>query len=171
MKLYKYTLLTTALLYSLTGSLFGGSAFAASVESFYEDAVLVAVVEIKTVTEVTVPTGEYQTSNVYVAEADVVQTIKSDYSPIPEKRKIAIVGSTIPMSSAVWEPIKKQRYLAFLNREQGHYTYNWKYAMRPISPDGKVEWLEKNANGVFEISHLKIDEAIKRLRSKVEGAK
>ena len=91
--------------------------------------------------------------------------IKSDLSPIPEKRKIAIVGSTIPLSSAVWEPIETKRYLAFLKPEQGHYRYGWKYALRPISPDGKIEWFEQNDAGDYEHLLVDIEEAVKRIQS------
>ena len=142
-----------------------GSARAADVSSFYESADLVAVVRVNKVTKVVVPTGGNQTSDVYVAEAEVLQTLKSDLMPVKENRKIAIVGSTIPMSSAVWEPIKTQRYLAFLNSEQGHYTYGEKFAMRPISPEGKVEWLEKNEKGIWVTYPIDIEEAVKRIRS------
>lgn len=130
---------------------------------------LVVIVEVKKVTKVEVATGDGQVSNVYVAEAEVLQTLKSDYNPTPEKRKIAIVGSTIPNSSAVWGPIESKRYLAYLNPEQGHYRYHEKYAMRPISPEDRVEWPEKNAKGDFEIVTLDIAEAVKRIRSE-QGA-
>jgi len=117
------------------------------------------------VTKVEVPTGEDQISEIYVAEAEVLQTFKSDYNPTPEKRRIAIVGSTIPMSSAVWEPIESGRYLAFLIPEQGHYRYGEKYAMRPISSEGKIDWLQKNSNGDYEIIQLDIKEASKRIEA------
>ena len=142
-----------------------GQALFAPVKDFFNHAALVVIVDVKKVTEVVVSTGENQTSNVYVAEAEVLQTLKSDHTPTPEKRRIAIVSSTIPMSSAVWEPIKQKQYLAFLNPEQGHYRFGEKYAMRPISPEGKVEWMEKNSNGVYELSDLDIKEAIERIRS------
>ena len=67
------------------------------------------------------------------------------------------------MSSAVWRPIEKKRYLAFLNSEQGHYHYGEKYAMRPINAEGKVEWIHKKAEGGFEVIELDIKEAIKRI--------
>ncbi len=125
--------------------------------------------EVKNVTKVEVSTGDNQTSNVYVAEAEVLQTLKSDHNPTPEKRKIAIVGSTIPNSSAVWEPIESTRYLAFLNPEHGHYRYREKYAMRPISPEGKIDWIDKNPRGDYELSKLDVEEAIKRIRSEQDG--
>ncbi|MDP0491183.1 MAG: hypothetical protein Q7Q71_09070 [Verrucomicrobiota bacterium JB023] len=100
------------------------------------------------VTRVEVLIGEDQTSDVYVAKAEVLQTLRLDHNPAPEKRTISIVASTIPGSSAVWHPIEKSRYLAFLNPEQGHYRFSMMYTMRPIGPDGKVEWLERNAEDV-----------------------
>ena len=165
MNIIKHTVLVALLLLSALGSSFAGSAFFSPIKDFYDGATLVVVVEVKKVTKIEVSTGGDQISNVYVAEAEVLQTLKSDCSPTPEKRKIAIVGSTIPMSSAVWEPIKSQRYLAFLNKEQGHYRYQFKYAMRPISADGKIEWIEKNAKGEFEVYPLDIAEAVKKIRS------
>ena len=136
---------------------------AAPVSWFIGGADLVAIVEVKTVTEVEVRTGDHETSKVYVAEAEVLQALKSDLSPAPLNRRIAIVGSIIPMSSAVWRPIEKKRYLAFLNREQGHFRYGEKYAMRPISADGKVEWLHKKAQGGFDVIDLDIKEATTRI--------
>ena len=162
----KHTALVfAALLLVGHGSAFGGQALIAPTKYFYDDAALVAIVEVQKVTQVEVATGGDQTSIVYVAEAEVLQTLKSDLSPIPEKRKIAIVGSTIPLSSAVWEPIETKRYLAFLNSEQGHYRYEWKYALRPISPDGKVEWFEQTADGDYERLLIDIEEVVKRIQS------
>ncbi|MGJ8653831.1 MAG: hypothetical protein ACSHX8_11200 [Opitutaceae bacterium] len=167
MQIIKHFVLVISLLASSVGSAFGGQALIGSIKDFIDGAVLVAVIDVTKVTKVEVSTGNGQTSDVYVAHAEVLQTLKSDYSPTPKKRTIAVVGSTIPMSSAVWEPIKKQRYLAFLNPEQGHYRYNWKYAMRPISPEGKVEWIDQNTKGAFEILAIDIDEAIKRIQAEV----
>ncbi|MGJ8649178.1 MAG: hypothetical protein ACSHX4_02350 [Opitutaceae bacterium] len=170
MKTIKHFVLTVSLLVSSLGSAFGGQAFFLPAKDFFDGAALVAVIDVKKVTKVEVSTGKGQTSDVYVAQAEVLQTLKSDYSPTPKERTIAVVGSTIPMSSAVWEPIETKRYLAFLNPEQGHYRYHWKYAMRPISPDGKVEWIEQDAKGVFQVLALDIDEAIKRLQKESESA-
>jgi hypothetical protein len=171
MKILKNTsFILSALLLAGLGSTFAGSAFFMPIKDFYDRAALVAIVDVKKVTKVVVSTGGDQTSNVYVAEAEVLRALKSDYSPPPETRTIAIVGSTIPMSSAVWEPIESKRYLAFLNPEQGHYRYSWKYAMRPISPEGKVEWIERNAKGEYEILYIDIEEAIDRIQSKLDAA-
>ncbi|MGJ8644763.1 MAG: hypothetical protein ACSHX9_15250 [Luteolibacter sp.] len=122
------------------------------------------------VTKVAVSTGEGQTSDVYVAEAEVLQTLKSDYTPAPEKRTIAVVGSTIPNSSAVWRPIETTRYLAFLNREQGHYRFGEMYAMRPITPEGMVEWLEEDTQGIWRLTDVSIEDAVKRIQSEQGGA-
>lgn len=170
MKIIKHFAAIASLLVSSLGTAFGGSAFSLPTEDFFDGAALVVVIDVKKVTKVEVPTGDGQTSDVYVAQAEVLQTLKSDRSPTPEKRNIAVVGSTIPRSSAVWEPIENKRYLAFLNREQGHYRYSWKYAMRPISPEGKVEWIEKNAKGEFKILSIDIEEAIKRIQSEQDDA-
>lgn len=141
----------------------------APIKEFYDGAALVVIVDVKKVTKVEVSTGDDQTSDVYVAEAEVLQTLKSDHNPTPKKRKIAIVGSTIPKSSAVFRAIETTRYLAFLNPEQGHYHFRELYAMRPISPEGKVEWLEKNAKGSVELTRIDIEDAIKRIQSEQDG--
>lgn len=170
MKAIKYTLLVASLFVSCLGTAFGGQALVMPTKHFYEGATLVAVIEVKKVTKVVVSTGEGQTSDVYVAEAEVLQTLKSDITPIPQKRTIAVVGSTIPMSSAVWRPIECKRYLAFLNMEQGHYRYGEMYAMRPISAEGKVEWLEEDADGVWKLTHISIEDAVKKIRSEQADA-
>ena len=152
------------LLLSGIESVFGGQELVGPIKDFVDHSALVVIVDVKRVSKVEVSTEPHQMSIVYVAEADVLQTLKSDCRPIPEKRKIAIVGSTIPMSSAVWKPIEYKRYLAFLNREQGHYGYG-EYAMRPISPQGMVQWYEKNSKGNYEFFEINIEEAIKRIKS------
>ncbi|MEZ0388000.1 MAG: hypothetical protein ACAI34_13085 [Verrucomicrobium sp.] len=165
MKILKPTAFITTFLMCGLGSACGGQALFAPIKDFLDRAALVVVVDVKKVTEVTVSTGGDQTSKVYVAEGEVTQTLKSDHNPTPDKRKIAIIGSTIPGSSAVWQPIERGRYLAFLNPEQGHYHYSEKYDMRPISPEGKVEWIEKNAKGEYELFKLDLEEAVKRIQS------
>lgn len=170
MKAFKRTVLVASLLLSWLGSTFGGEALFAPIKYFFDRAALVVIIDVKKVTKVEVSTGDAgQTSDVYVAEADVLQTLKSDRTPTPEKRKIAVVGSTIPRSSAALKPIESKRYLAFLNPEQGHYRYSEMYAMRPISSEGKVEWIEKNAKGQYEILALDIEEAIKRIKSEQDS--
>ena len=170
MKTFKHSILITTLFFSYLGSAFGGQALAMPIKDFYDGAALVAVVDMKKVTRVEVSTGKGQTSDVYVAEAEVLQTLKSDLNPAPEKRTIAIVASTIPSSSAVWRPIEKSRYLVFLNPEQGHYRFREMYAMRPISPDGKVEWLEKNSGGVWSLTSINIQDAVKKIQSEQDAA-
>lgn len=164
MKIFKHTLLVATLLLVGLGSAPGGSALLAPIKDFFDGAALVVVVDVKKVTKVEIPTGGNQIANVYVAEAEVLQTLKTDHWPTPKNRKIAIIGSTIPRSSAVWQPIESQRYLAFLNPEQGHYRYGAKYAMRPISAEGKVDWIEKNAEGYWEVVAVDIEEAVKRIQ-------
>ena len=171
MKILKHTaLVVTSLILAGLAPTFGGQALFAPIKDFLDGAALVVIVDVKKVTKVEVSTGDDQVSQVYVAQAEVLQTLKSDHNPRPEKRKIAIVGSTIPMSKAVWEPIESKRYLAFLNPEQGHYRYSEKYAMRPISPEGKVEWIEKNTKGVYEIHAIDVEEAVKRIQSEQESS-
>ncbi len=150
-------------------STFAGQPLVAPVKDFYDGASLVAIVDVIKVTTVEVPTGAGQETHVYVAEAEVLQTLKSDLSPIPEKRRIVIVGSSIPLSSAAWRPLERQQHLAFLNPEQGHYRYGERYAMRPISPAGEVEWIEQNAKGEFELLSIDVDEAVKKIQSEQNG--
>ncbi len=164
-KFQQTALIFTALFLFGLGAAFGGQALVAPVKDFYDSSALVVIMDVKKVTQVEVPTGDDQTSIVYVAAAEVLETIKSDQNPTPENRKIALVGSTIPRSSAVWEPIECKRYLAFLNPEQGHYRFGEKYALRPVSDDGKVAWIEKNAKGEFEILAIDLSDAVKRIRS------
>ena len=147
-----------------------GQAQIVPVRELLERSLLVVVVDVTEVTAVEVPTGKRQVSKVYVAEAEVAQTLKTDRWPTPEQRKIAIVGSTIPRSSAAWRPIEKTRYLAFLNPDQGHYRYSARIAMRPVSPEGKVEWHEKNARGEFEILEIELEQALKRIRNELSRA-
>ncbi len=165
------TLLFSSLLLAGLGSAFGGEAFFAPIKDFYNSAALVVIIDVKKVTKVEVSTGDDQTSDVYVAEAEVLQTLKSDRNPTPKKRKIAVIASTIPRSSAVLRPIEISRYLAFLNPEQGHYHFKDVYAMRPISTEGKVEWLEKNAEGSIELTSIHIEDAIKNIRSEHDGGR
>lgn len=169
MKTIKNSIFAASLIISGLGTVFGGQALFAPVKDFYDGASLVVIVDVKKVTRVEISTGGDQTSDVYVAEAAVLQTLKSDHTPPPQERTIAVVASTIPMSSAVWRPIEKKRYLAFLNPEQGHYRFGERYAMRPISADGKVEWIEKNSKGDYELSSIDIEEAIKRIKESEQG--
>lgn len=169
MKVLKLFVLVASLFVSCLGTALGGSALALPVKDFYDGAGLVAVIDVTKVSKVVVSTGGGQTSDVYVAEAEVLQTLKPDLFPIPKKRTIAVVGSTIPLSSAVWRPILKQRYLAFLNREQGHYGYSEMYAMRPISTDGMVEWLERDSQGVWKLTDISIEDAVERIQREQRG--
>lgn len=145
--------------------LHAGQAALISLDELVGEASLVAVVDVNKVTKVDVATGDNTHSSVFVAEAQVLETLKSDISPVPEKRRIAIVGSTIPNSSAVWRPIESRRYLAFLKREQGHYRYGWRFALREIDEEGRVEWYQQNDSRKYEFLKLKLNEAIKRIRS------
>jgi hypothetical protein len=139
-------------------------------DELVEQAHLVALVEVNEVTKVDVPTGEHSITSVFVAEARVLETIKTDRSPVPQDRRIAIVGSTIPYSSAVWQPIKPRKYLAFLKREQGHYRYGYRIAMREVDEQNEVPWYRKNDSGEYEFVKLKLDEALKRIRSQLPVA-
>jgi hypothetical protein len=130
-----------------TADLHAGQIAIVPLEHLVKGAHLVAVVDVTEVTRVDVSTGEGQLTCVYVAEAVVEETIKSDRYPVPRTRKIAIVGSTIPYSSAVYKPIEKRRYLAFLRGVQGYYHYSFRYAFREIDDDGKVPWYEYGKDG------------------------
>ncbi len=169
MKTLEHFVFVAMLMVTSQASTFAGQALLAPVKDFYDGASLVAIIDVQKVDKIEVSTGDEQETDVYVAEAEVLQTLKSDLSPTPENRRIAIVGSTIPRSSAVWQPLKRQRYLAFLNPEQGHYRYGERYAMRPISPSGEVEWIEKNAKGEFEVPSISVDEAVKKIQSEQHG--
>jgi hypothetical protein len=163
-----------AVLMTLAGSLnfaAAGSAMAAPLSAFIRGSHLVAVIEVGKVTEVEVPTGEHSVSKVYVAEAEIIESIEADRPPDLIKkdtprmqRKIALVGSSIPNSSAVWEPIMRGRYLAFLHVEQGHYAYHERYQMRRIDDDDQVEWLSGGEDGVpYRVGKIALDEAIRQV--------
>ena len=125
---------------------------------------LVAVVEVKEVTQVDVSTGRGQLTSVYVAQAAVEQHIKPDIFPAPGDRTIAIVGSTVPRSSAVWKPIEKKRYLAFLTSEQGHFRYSLNMAFREIDDKGTVRWYEYKNGRPTDFGRVPLKQAIKRIR-------
>ena len=167
--IYTIVVVPVLLLAAVTPAL-GGQAVITPLKDLVEHAALVAIVDVTKVTAIDVPTGNGQVSTVYVAEAEVVQTLKSDQTPDTDGRRIAVVGSTVPRSSAAWQPIESKRYLAFLNPEQGHYRYGTKYAMRPVSPQGTVPWYEKNSLGIHEFFDLDVQEAVKKIMSEQDGA-
>ena len=146
-----------------------GQAVMQPLGEFIEESSLVAVVEVTKVTQVDVPTGDGQFSSIYVAAAKAQVTLKSDFTPRPNGREIAIIGSTIPRSSAVWRPIKTGRYLAFLKKEQGHYRYGKMYAFRPINRLGEVAWIEKDETGAWKTSGLKLKVAIAKIQNRLNG--
>lgn len=143
----------------------GGQARLVPLEELVGQAGLVAMVEVTKVTKVDVPTGEGRLSSVYVAEARVIRAMKSDLAPDSPGRGIAIVGSTVPRSSAVWQPIRRGRYVAFLNPEQGHYRYGRRDAMRPVAADGMVAWQDRKPDGTHEFLQLDVALALKRIEA------
>ena len=137
---------------------------------------LVALVEVTEVQKVEVPAmlGDLRNPTVvYVATAQVVQTIKTDHFPTPEKRTICIVGSTKPRSTAVWRPIEKGRYLAFLKSEQGHYSYSFNLSFQKIGNDELVRWCKyenistAKHNAPPGVSKIKLKEAVAKLTALV----
>ena len=80
---------------------------------------------------------------------------------------IAIVGSTLPFTSAVWRPIEKGRYMAFLVSEQGHYRYGLNMAFRRISDKGTVPWYELKKGRPADFGTLSVKRVIERVE-KVE---
>jgi hypothetical protein len=148
------------------GNLYAGQIGIIPLSDLVKGAHLVAVVEVTEVTRVDVSTGEGQLTSVYVARAVVEETIKSDRYPTPRDRKIAIVGSTIPFSSAVWRPIEKRRYLAFLRGVQGYYHYSLRYAFREVDENEKVPWYEYPKGGKpTRPFDLPLKEAVSRVRT------
>ena len=137
---------------------------------------LVALVEVTEVQKVEVPAmlGDLKNPTVvYVATARVIQTIKTDHFPTPEKRTICIVGSTKPRSTAVWRPIEKGRYLAFLKSEQGHYSYSFNLSFQKIGNDELVRWCKyenistAKHNAPPGVSKIKLKEAVAKLTALV----
>ena len=166
-----YILAVLALFLTVASKASAGQALVAPAEFFVENSSLVVVVKVKSVKPVEVPTvGDGGSRIIYVAEAEVLQTLKGGAFPIAEGeegasgKSIAIAGSVIPRSSAVWQPIDPTRYLAFLSPVQGHFTYKYRYAMRKISDDDKVKWMEKNAKGEIEIYDIDLEDAVRTIK-------
>ncbi|MDP7020724.1 MAG: hypothetical protein QGG36_33365 [Pirellulaceae bacterium] len=149
----------------LVGSAAGGQAVIMPVTELVGRSDFIAVVKVTKVVVVDVPTGGGRVSRVYVAEAEVEQSIKPASAAKAEKTRIAIVGSTIPRSSAVWQPIEEKRYLAFLNAEQGHFHYGIKWAFREVKEDGRVAWYDYARGDTHPVKfvELKIEDAIARV--------
>lgn len=164
-----HALILTICLFASASFLFAGQALIVPLSQLVHDSSLIVIVEVKKVTEVEVPTGDGQVSRIHVAHAEIQQTIKSDITPIEKNRQIAIVGSSIPWSKAVWMPIERKRYLAFLNREQGHYRYGLKYALREISDEETVKWYDYDKPGdTVKFVDLKVKDAVQRINQAVE---
>ncbi|MEM7476185.1 MAG: hypothetical protein AAF483_14415 [Planctomycetota bacterium] len=133
------------------------------------ESVLVAVVEVKSVTRVDIDEihGPLKTKTaVFVAQAEVITTIKTDHFPAPEKRTITIVSSTRPSTSAVWRPIEKGRYLAFLKRDRAHYDFKYNMSFQKIVEGEEIRWGEYKLNRFVE-TKVNVDKAIKRLQAAV----
>lgn len=128
---------------------------------------LIGVIDVRDVTRIDVQLSELEATNVFVVKAEVAETIKSDRQPPPVDRMITIVGSTIPNSTAVWRPIEKRRYLAFLKPEQGHYRYGVNARLRPVT-NGTITWYELDDEKPV-LKTLSLEEAIKRVRQEMEN--
>jgi hypothetical protein len=81
-----------------------------------------------------------------------------------ENRRLAIVGSTQPNTSAVWKPIQKGRYLAFLQAEQGHHHYGMNLAFRPVDAEGNVYWYEYKDGRPTDFSKVPLKKSIQRIQ-------
>jgi hypothetical protein len=156
------TLLAT-LLIQRANDASAGQAAIMSAKDFVDGALLVGVVKVTKVSKIEVPTLRGQISNIYVAEAEIVETVKNDYPDSIKQRRIAIVASTVPRSSAVWQPIEEGTYLAFLKRAQGHYHYQFRYAFRKVDENNKVNWIDYQGRKV-EFAKIDLQDAVKRLR-------
>ncbi len=131
-----------------------------SLEDLEERSGLIAVVEVTKVTQTEAPTDPEHVVRIQIAEAVVKKTVKSDYTPVTEGRRIAIVGSTLPRTSAAFRPIKEGKYLAFLTRTQGHYQFSFQCALRPIDEDSMVTWYTLKEDGNLDTTPIKLAEAI-----------
>ena len=163
-------------LWLATGQVMAGQERLVDTAEDLKNSSVVAVVEVTDVKKVEVPASLRELENptvVYVATARLIQTIKTDHFPAPEKRTICIVGSTKPRSTAVWRPIEKGRYLAFLKGEQGHYSYRYNLSFQRIENDELVRWCKyENVSTAKQgappvVSKIKLKEAVVRLTALV----
>ncbi len=163
-RLFAPMLFVATLLVWATGVLQAGQETVVPLRYLVQRAHLIAEVNVTNVTRVDVPTAKGQLTSVYVAEAAIVQTIKPVREPTPANRKLAIVASTLPRTSAVFRPIQQGRYLAFLQVEQGHYHYGMNLAFRPVEADGNVDWYEYKDGRPADFSKTPLKKAIERIQ-------
>ena len=87
------TSLFLSLLLAPLPQLTGGQAAVLQLSDFVNASSLIAVVEVTEVTKVDVTTSEHHHTSVFVAQATVLQVLKTDIwpAPAPKERRIAIV--------------------------------------------------------------------------------
>lgn len=124
------------------------------------------VFEIVETSEVMVP-SDAGSALVQVSAARRLQSLKGDGGGDGGAQTFALLSSSLPTGSAVWRSLPKGRYLGFLNAEQAHYGFPYNTCLRRIGEDGKVEWLEQNAEGVFERTRIDLAEALKKVQAEL----
>ena len=147
-------------LFSSALRLQAGSAYAAPLEEVIKSYDVVWVLEIEESKDIPVDTGIGEGTMVHVARAKRLQSLKG---PENSERGFALVSSSLPSSSAVWRPLHKGKFIGFLNARMGHYEFADVWWLREIGEDGKVEWLEKNKESVWETSRIELAEAISKI--------
>lgn len=138
---------------------FAGQAIFEPVEDIVKGSDLVRVFEITGTQDVTVATGSGAGTVVHVATAHLEEALKGG----GQDPTFALVSSSLPSSSAVWLPLKKGRYIGFLRVHMGHYEFEDIWWLREIREDGKVEWLDRDAQGQWQTTPIELKDARERI--------
>lgn len=156
-------LLVSALLLVVLGSrLMAGSALIMPLEEIVKEANVVWVLEIEESKDIPVDTGSGEGTLVHVAKAKRLQSLKG---PENSERGFALVSSSLPSTSAVWKPLRKGKFIGFLNARMGHFEFADIWWLREIGEDGKVEWIDKDKEGVWVTSRIDLADAISKIKA------
>lgn len=164
-------LFVSALLLFVLGSrLLAGSALIMSLEEIVKGADVVWVFEIEEIKDVPVDTGIGEGTVVHVAKAKCLQSLKG---PENGERRFALVSSSLPSTSAVWKPLHKGKFIGFLTARMGHFEFTDIWWLREVGEDGKVEWVEKDKEGLWVISRIELADAVSKIKAiqKVEDTR
>lgn len=151
---------------SVVESLKAGQLRVVPVKELINQSHLIAIIEIKNVQTISMDASGNKVL-IHLAQAHIERTFKSDRPKDNEHKTIPIVSSSIPLSTAVWRPLKKQRYLAFLKPQQGHYVFDMKIAFREIDENNKVMWydLEGPFRGEIKFQSLPVEIVTQKIHS------
>lgn len=138
---------------------FAGQALFEPLEDIVKSSDLVRIFEITGTQDVTVDTGSGEGTVVHVATARLEEALKGG----GQDQTFALVSSSLPSTSAVWRPLKKGRYIGFLSVRMGHYEFEDIWWLREIREDGKVEWLDRDAEGQWQTTAIELKDARERI--------